>query len=109
MCGADFTGEFASGGAAYIPTGRSLAIQRQPFSLLYASFATPCLYPGLDLLIMLVSTPLACPTATLLLPTIIFCSSTSVALLFGTAMSIRAAPHTRALPHHVLLSRRALC
>ena len=44
----------ASGGAAYIPTGRSLAISRQPFSLLYAAFAAPCLYPGLDLLIMLV-------------------------------------------------------
>ena len=26
-----FSGELASGGAAYIPTGRSLAIERQPF------------------------------------------------------------------------------
>ena len=60
-----FAGEMASGGAAYIPTGRSLAISRQPFSLLYAAFAAPCLYPGLDLIIMLLGPVIAVSDADL--------------------------------------------
>lgn len=50
-----YAGEFAQGGATYIPTGRSLAIEHQPFHSLYASFAAPCLYPGLDVVIFIVA------------------------------------------------------
>lgn len=81
-----FSGEMASGGASYIPTGRSLAIQRQPFSLLYGSFATACLYPGLDLALLLGGIKLACPRIELYLTTILFSSSTAFALLFSTAL-----------------------
>lgn len=36
------SGEFASGGAAYIPTGRGLAIERQSFCTLFPGFAASC-------------------------------------------------------------------
>ena len=58
-----FSGEFAMGGAGYIPTGRSLAIQHQPFHTLYASFAESCTYPGLELALFLIAIPIASPGA----------------------------------------------
>ncbi|KAL1529896.1 hypothetical protein AB1Y20_000824 [Prymnesium parvum] len=47
------SGEFASGGAMYIPTGRGVATERQNFSILFSSFALPCLYPGAELAALL--------------------------------------------------------
>ena len=41
-------------GASYIPTGRGLAISHQKFSELYASFAASSIYPGIELLLLLV-------------------------------------------------------
>ena len=70
-----FSGEMASGGAAYIPTGRSLAIARQPWALLCASFATQCFYPGLDLAILLCGIPLVGPQVEVGLLAYIFASS----------------------------------
>lgn len=94
-----FSGEMASGGAAYIPTGRSLAIQRQPFALLYASFATACLYPGLDVALLLGGIKLASPEVELFLTTILFSGSTAFALLFSTAMF-----NPRLLAAHLLVA-----
>lgn len=54
--------EFSSGGATYIATGRGVALCRQPFSTLYASFAQPCLYPGLELAAMLLVAPIVAPS-----------------------------------------------
>lgn len=47
------SGEFASGGATYIATGRGVALSRQPFVALYTSFSTACTYPGIELASML--------------------------------------------------------
>ena len=79
------SGEFASGGAAYIPTGRGLAIEHQPFHMLYASFATVCVYPGLELGCFILFAPIAgsynLGTASLLLALLM-----PVALLYGPAL-----------------------
>ena len=81
------SGEFASGGAAYIPTGRSLAIERQPFSALYAAFATTCLYPGVDLALFLVLGSLASPRDVALpMATWLAAGIIPLALLFGIAL-----------------------
>ena len=53
--------EFALGGAAYIPTGRSLAIEQQPFQLLYHGFASPVYYPGAELAALLVLAAVVSP------------------------------------------------
>ena len=57
--GATLVRELTVGGAAYIPTGRGLAIERQSFAQLFAGFATSCFYPGFELLMLLCLTPLA--------------------------------------------------
>ena len=56
--GHHISGEFASGGATYIATGRGVALARQPFVALYVSFATAALYPGVELAGMLLVAPL---------------------------------------------------
>ena len=53
--------EFALGGAAYIPTGRSLAIEHQPFHVLYHGFASPVYYPGAELAALLVLAAVVSP------------------------------------------------
>lgn len=69
-----------------VPTGRSIAIERQPFHKLYAGFATPCLYPGLELLLLLVGIPVLCPAAEIGLTVYIFSGSYIVALLWAPAL-----------------------
>mmetsp|Transcript_4739 Transcript_4739/g.15247 ORF Transcript_4739/g.15247 Transcript_4739/m.15247 type:complete len:620 (-) Transcript_4739:259-2118(-) len=51
-----FSLEFAVGGAKYIPTGRGLAISHTPFHEVYATHAASCLYPGVDVLFLLLGT-----------------------------------------------------
>ena len=82
--GAYFSGEFATGGASYIPTGRQLAISHQPFSRLFASFAASCLYPGGELVLLLGLRILAMPTS---LPTTAWClvGLMPASLLWGPA------------------------
>ena len=81
-----FSGEFAMGGAGYIPTGRSLAIQHQPFHTLYAGFAQSCTYPGLELAFFLVALPIACPGIELQFFSFIWPWLMPAALLFGLAL-----------------------
>ena len=81
-----FSGEFAMGGAGYIPTGRSLAIQHQPFHTLYASFAESCTYPGLELAFFIVGLQIGCPGIELRLFSYIFPWVTPAGLLFGLAL-----------------------
>ena len=82
--GAYFSGEFATGGASYIPTGRQLAISHQPFSRLFAGFGASCLYPGAELVLLLGLRILAMPTS---LPIHAWClvGLMPVALLWGPA------------------------
>ena len=82
------SGEFASGGAAYIPTGRSLAIERQPFSALFKSFAPICFYPGLELGLFLGLMALANPSMCARVSTATWLTAAvmPVALLFGPAV-----------------------
>ena len=81
-----FSMEFAVGGASYIPTGRGLAISHQRFSELYASFAASSIYPGAELLLMLVLPPLVCPALTLSPWAVTFAALTPLALLLGPAI-----------------------
>jgi len=48
-----FALEFAVGGAKYIPTGRGLAISHTPFHEIYATHAASCIYPGVELALLL--------------------------------------------------------
>ena len=82
----DFSGEFSSGGAAYIPTGRSLAIERQPFSVLYSSFAAVCFYPGLELALLLCLAPLSSPALALPPIVVVFASIVPVSLLWAPSL-----------------------
>merc|ERR1740136_310889 len=76
------SGEFATGGASYVATGRSLAIEHQPFHELYAAFAAISLYAGVELTLFLVLPRVLVPSLEILLPTYIFGALTPVALLF---------------------------
>ena len=82
--GAYFSGEFAVGGASYIPTGRGLAIAHQPFYKIFASFASSCLYPGAELALLQLLRPLVLP---LPLPAVVWALAAlmPVALLWGPA------------------------
>ena len=79
------SGEFASGGAAYIPTGRGLAIEHQPFHTLYSSFATSCVYPGIELLLFIAMGPL-CSAHRLGSTSYALALLMPVALLYGPAL-----------------------
>jgi len=81
-----FSMEFAVGGASYIPTGRGLAISHQRFSELYASFAASSIYPGAELLLMLVLPPLVMPSLELNLWSVVLAGLTPCALLLGPAL-----------------------
>ena len=81
-----FSMEFAVGGASYIPTGRGLAISHQKFSELYASFAASSIYPGIELLLLLVLPKFICPSLTLTYWAVAFAGLTPLALLLGPAI-----------------------
>jgi hypothetical protein len=87
--GAGLAGEFSSGGIAYIATGRGLAIDRQKFKSLFGSFTTQCLYPGVDMAILLFVPPFVVPqpgAAALSLPVYVIAAMVPFALLFGPAL-----------------------
>ena len=84
------SGEFAAGGAAYIPTGRGLAIARQPFHSVYAAFAPSCSYAGAELAALLALAWLVAPSSSggsqLALSAVCASALTPLALLYGPAL-----------------------
>ena len=53
--------EFAVGGAKYVATGRGIGIRRVPFHQIYAQFAAPCIYAGIELTMLYPGSLLSSP------------------------------------------------
>lgn len=81
-----YSTEYAMGGASYVATGRSIAVERQAFAKLYAGFATSCLYPGLELALLLIGTPLIHPQTAFIPTAFVFAGQYAVALLWAPAL-----------------------
>ena len=81
-----YSTEYAMGGASYVATGRSIAVERQAFAKLYAGFATSCLYPGLDLAILLAAPALVMPSTAFIVTAYVFAGQYALALMWAPAM-----------------------
>jgi hypothetical protein len=83
-----FALEFAVGGAKYIPTGRGLAISHTPFHEIYATHAASCIYPGVELALLLAGTIVLAPLAgvQLNLYSVGFACIAPVALILGPSL-----------------------
>jgi len=100
-----FSNEFAVGGAKYISTGRGLAILHTPFHEIYVTHAASCIYPGLELLGLLVGTGQLAMSGghSLNLWSVGFASITPAALLLGPSLFN---PHAFGTPESILDLRR---
>jgi 1,3-beta-glucan synthase len=83
-----FSNEFAVGGAKYVSTGRGLAITHTAFHEIYVTHAASCIYPGVEILFLLIGTiVLALSSGNSLNPwSVGFASITPAALLLGPSL-----------------------
>lgn len=83
-----FALEFAVGGAKYIPTGRGLAISHTPFHAIYATHAASCIYPGVEIALLLIGTAVLAPIARIQLNlySVGFASIAPISLILGPSL-----------------------